>query len=70
MSIDITGVLRSDVGDSGTVQITYGGFEIAVTAASDFPWERVLLLLYGLQHDVWVDKRSDHLVIMSKPPVM
>ncbi|MFH1560788.1 MAG: hypothetical protein ABID84_05205 [Chloroflexota bacterium] len=68
MSMDIQGALRSAVGTSGRVNPAYGGFDIEVNEPAEFPWGRVLELLLALQHDVWVKKRRDRLVIMSKPP--
>jgi hypothetical protein len=66
MSSDIAGTLRSIVGGAGDVSLVYGGFEIHVIHAAEFPWEKVFRFLLALQQEVWLEKREDLLFIVSK----
>lgn len=59
--------LKKLIGEVGAVEEAYGGYEITINDADNFPWLNVFNLLLGASYDVWITRRADKLVILSKP---
>jgi hypothetical protein len=57
------------IGDSGEATSEYGGVIIKVLDPSKFPWEQVFRTLLKLNHEIYVERQDDSLIIVSKPKV-
>lgn len=66
--VDFESRLKGFVDDNATVSSLYGGFEIMVNKPSRHKWHNIFLLLLEMNHDVWVERKNEKLVIVSKPP--
>jgi len=66
--VDIESRLKGLVEDNATVSPLYGGFEIVVNNPSKLKWHKIFSLLLELPHEVWVRRKNEKLVIVSKPP--
>ncbi len=62
-------LLRDIIGEAGTVEDVYGGYEITVNESEKFPWYKVCNLLLDASYEVWMAKSGVKLFIISKPAV-
>ncbi|MEM0445158.1 MAG: hypothetical protein QXO86_07510 [Nitrososphaerota archaeon] len=66
-SVDVLERLRELVGESAEIEEEYGGYAIRIREETLFPWSKVCGLLIGLNHEVWIERRGEHLYVVSKP---
>ena len=66
--LDYLSRLKAIIEEHGDIKSVYGGFEITVRDSFNFPWNKVLTLLVDLDHEVWIEKEEDYLIIKTKPP--
>lgn len=59
--------LRVLVNGYGEIEEEYGGYAIKVVDGYRFPWSKICSLLVGLNHEVWIERRGEHLYVVSKP---
>lgn len=62
-------ILRDKIGETGKTLEDYGGYEITVLDAKNFPWNDVFEILIDSGFQVWIDKKNSHIQIISKPEV-
>jgi hypothetical protein len=61
--------LCKQIGSAGTVEPVYDGFEIRIINESLFPWALVFHRLLQSDHSVWLDKKREGLVIVTKASI-
>jgi uncharacterized protein with GYD domain len=66
--MDTLTALTRLVGSAGLVASEYGGFEITVIDRSAFPWYAVFTFLLNLRFDIWISRKEESVVILSKTP--
>jgi hypothetical protein len=62
-------MLRDMIGNTGSVNEEYGGYEITVNNKEKFPWYETCNFLLDSSFEVWMVKSESNLIIMSKPAV-
>ena len=62
-------ILKETIGSTGKINEDYGGYEIIVTDKVQFPWFDVFYLLIERGFQIWIDKKDDQILIMSKQEV-
>ena len=62
-------ILRDMIQDTGRVEEVYGGYEIVIDNAEEFPWYKICTILLESYFEVWIVKSNSKLIIMSKPAV-
>ncbi|MEM2901822.1 MAG: Lrp/AsnC family transcriptional regulator [Candidatus Bathyarchaeia archaeon] len=65
---DVESRIREVVGETGTVEPKYGGYDITVLNESMFPWPTVFKLLWEYQFEIWVTEKEDRITISCKSP--
>lgn len=65
---DVESKIREIVGETGSVEPKYGGYDITVLNESMFPWPTVFKLLWEYQFEIWVTEKEDKVVISCKSP--
>jgi len=60
--------LEEMVGSAGFVSSEYGGYEITVVDPPTFPWYDVFIFLLNLSFDIWIVRKDESVIILSKTP--
>ncbi|MBS7645481.1 MAG: Lrp/AsnC ligand binding domain-containing protein [Candidatus Bathyarchaeia archaeon] len=66
--VDVESKIRDVIGETGTVESKYGGYDIAVLDESMFPWPTILKLLLEYQFEIWITQSEGRILISCKPP--
>lgn len=61
--VDISDVLKSLIGDTGTIQHALGGFKIKIFHTRGFPWDEVFKALLYRDYRVYVTRHKADLFI-------
>jgi hypothetical protein len=65
--MDAESRLKKMVKETGEVHSVYGGFEVAVTKPTLFPWYRVIHELLEIGQNVWMSKKEGTILVRSEP---
>lgn len=66
---DVKTMLDNIIGDSGKVDLEYGGFSIKVQDNTKFPWKETFDMLVGDCFEVWLNRKDSRIVIVAKQRV-
>ena len=58
--------IKELIGDSGTLSIVYGGYEIRVIDQKNFRWAEIMEWLLKCGCEVYVFRKNDYIIIKSK----
>ncbi len=58
--------LREIVGRFGRVAERYGGYEIVVVDDRRFPWREVFDTLLRYSFDIWIERKDEKMMVLSK----
>ena len=66
--IDVESKLKEIIGETGSIEPKYGGYEITILNELKFPWSIVFKLLLEHQFEILVDERKGKIIISCKSP--
>ena len=64
---DVETKLKEIIGDTGEVELQYGGYRIVILDKHRFPWSQVVELVLENHYEMWLGKNDKHLYICCKP---
>ncbi|MEM3373903.1 MAG: hypothetical protein QXE31_01655 [Candidatus Woesearchaeota archaeon] len=58
--------LKKIIGNSGVLNLYYGGYEIEVTNYRNFKWKQVFKCLFKFSYNVFITEKNNNICIIAK----